>query len=271
MESDEAIVIRCVDFSETSRILTLFTKNFGKIEALAKGGRRLKGPFDNALDLLARISVTFLLKKGDVLDLLTESKLNKRFKVNQNNQAGLYAGYYAAELVNLLTERNDPSPEIYNLLAETLDDVETAAELMKTLLHFEERLLNYTGHKPSLRFCTECNTDCWNENETAEEEIDTEKNKKHRIAFGLWGGGVLCRRCETELKKTGGQHFTSVSLEALKQFERLTAERDDWKQYNLDRNVQNELRGLMNQYICGLVGKRPRLFDWFPFIAKNSL
>ncbi|GHT26546.1 hypothetical protein FACS18942_04200 [Planctomycetales bacterium] len=80
MDSDEAIVIRCVDFSETSRILTLFTKKSGKIEALAKGGRRLKGPFDNALDLLARISVTFLQKKGDVLDLLTEYATQQRYK-----------------------------------------------------------------------------------------------------------------------------------------------------------------------------------------------
>ncbi|MCL2744382.1 MAG: DNA repair protein RecO [Planctomycetaceae bacterium] len=263
MESDEAVVIRSIDFSETSRILTLFTKNFGKIEAIAKGGRRLKSPFENALDLLARISVTFLLKKGDVLDLLTEAKLNKRFNVKRNNQAGLYAGYYAAELVNLLTQRGDPSPNIYNLLTETLDDAETAAALMKTLLHFEGRLLEYTGHKPALRFCTECNKDCWNDDET--------NNRKRRIAFGLWSGGVLCRRCETELKETEKQHRITVSPEALKQFDELMKEQTNWKQYELDGSVQNELRGLMNQYICGLVGKKPRLFDWFPFIIKYSI
>jgi DNA repair protein RecO (recombination protein O) len=55
MENADAVVLRTVDFSETCLILTLFTRQFGKIEALAKGGRRLKSPFESALDILTRI------------------------------------------------------------------------------------------------------------------------------------------------------------------------------------------------------------------------
>ena len=46
-----AIVVRGTDWSETSRITTLFTREFGKVRALAKGGRRLKSNFDSAFDL----------------------------------------------------------------------------------------------------------------------------------------------------------------------------------------------------------------------------
>ena len=51
-EKTEAVVIRHVDFSETSKVVTLFTRDFGKISALAQGARRLRGPFEAALDLL---------------------------------------------------------------------------------------------------------------------------------------------------------------------------------------------------------------------------
>ena len=100
MPSVDALVLRTVDFSETSRIVTLYTRQFGKIEALAKGGRRLKSSFESSLDILAQNSVTFIQKRGDVLDLLTESKLIRRFRVHHANLAGTIGGCYVAELVN---------------------------------------------------------------------------------------------------------------------------------------------------------------------------
>ena len=52
IEHSEAIVIRTIDFSETSLILTLFSREFGKVRGIAKGARQLKNSFDSALDLL---------------------------------------------------------------------------------------------------------------------------------------------------------------------------------------------------------------------------
>jgi len=51
-EKTEAIIIRQVDFSETSRVVTFYTREFGKVPLLAKGAKRLKGPFESGLDLL---------------------------------------------------------------------------------------------------------------------------------------------------------------------------------------------------------------------------
>ena len=55
-EKASALVLKLVDFSETSLVVTLFTREFGKVQALAKGGRRPKGPFESALDLLAPVA-----------------------------------------------------------------------------------------------------------------------------------------------------------------------------------------------------------------------
>src|ERR1043165_4581874 len=96
-EKSEGLILRVTDFSETSRIVVVFTRDFGKISALAKGGRRLKGPFESALDLLSTCRIVFLRKSSSGLDLLTEAKLNERFKPPEKDLVGLYAGYYLAE------------------------------------------------------------------------------------------------------------------------------------------------------------------------------
>src|SRR5690606_28430132 len=78
-EKTDAIVIRLVEFSESSAVVTLFTRDFGKISGLAKGARRPKSAFESALDLLAVCRIVFLHKSSDALDLLTEAKLERRF------------------------------------------------------------------------------------------------------------------------------------------------------------------------------------------------
>ena len=70
LEKANAIVVRLVDFSETSQVVTLFTREFGKIGALAKGAHRQKGPFDSALDLLTLTRVVFLRKSSGEIGVI---------------------------------------------------------------------------------------------------------------------------------------------------------------------------------------------------------
>src|SRR5438477_8045476 len=95
-EKAQALVIRGVDFSETSRIVTLWTREFGKVRALAKGGRRLKSNFDVALDLLTVCGIVFIHKTTGNLDLLTEAQVQERFPQLRADLAALNAGYYVA-------------------------------------------------------------------------------------------------------------------------------------------------------------------------------
>ena len=78
LEKADAIVIRQADFSESSRVVTFFSREFGKFAALAKGAKRLKGPFDAALDLLSTCRVDFIRKSSGTLNLLTESRITQR-------------------------------------------------------------------------------------------------------------------------------------------------------------------------------------------------
>src|SRR6478672_5481893 len=113
-EKSRTIVLKVIEFSETSCVVTLFTEDFGKVGALAKGARRPKGPFEGALDLLALVRIVFLRKSSDALDLLTEARLERRFRPNSGDLSSLYAAYYVAELLGELTDDYDPHPELFD-------------------------------------------------------------------------------------------------------------------------------------------------------------
>src|ERR1700732_5645823 len=98
-EKATALVLRTVDWSETSRIATLWTREFGKVRVLAKGGRRLRSNFESALDLLTVCSIVLLRKSSGGLDLLTEAQVVERFPRLRTDLAALYAAYYVAELL----------------------------------------------------------------------------------------------------------------------------------------------------------------------------
>src|ERR1700726_1488340 len=103
-EKAQALVLRTTDWSETSRIATLWTRELGKVRVLAKGGRRLKSNFESALDLLTLCSIVFLRKSSGGLDLLTEAQVTERFPRLRTELPALYAAYYIAELLSDWTE-----------------------------------------------------------------------------------------------------------------------------------------------------------------------
>src|SRR5882672_9637267 len=113
-EKAQALVLRTTDWSETSRIATLWTRELGKVRVLAKGGRRLKSNFESALDLLTVCSIVLLRKTSGSLDLLTEAQVMERFPQLRNDLAGLYAAYYVAELLGDWTEEYDPHPALFD-------------------------------------------------------------------------------------------------------------------------------------------------------------
>src|SRR5487761_1143165 len=119
-----ALVLRVVEFSETSSVVTLFTREFGKIHGLAKGARRLKGPFESALDLLALCRIVLLRKSSDALDLLTEAKLERRFRPADRDLSSLYAGHYVA----------DPHPDLFDAACETLAAVRQGGASLAALV-----------------------------------------------------------------------------------------------------------------------------------------
>ena len=241
----EALVLKTVDFSESSLVLTLFSRNHGKIRALAKGGRRIKGPFEFALDLMAHILVTYIPKRGDVLDLLTESKLVRRFRPGRGNFGGMYAGFYLIELLNEMTIEQEPMPELFDAAVVALSQLMAEKPVMPIVMRFEWQLLELTGHFPSFDFCVHC-----------DDEID---HTQRRIAFGHIDGGVVCPNCLPGTRQVSV--ITPELIHAIRQVGQNNKDNDGKAVF--DPSQQGPMRALLNQYISHLIGKRPVMFDYF--------
>ncbi len=245
-EKDIALVIRFVEFSESSGVVTLFTRRFGKVSTLAKGARRLKGPFESALDLLAHCRIVFLHKSSDALDLLTEAKLVRRFRPPAGDLAALYAGYYVAELLSELTDEYDPHPELFDLADSTLEQLRDGGPVADLILWFELQALRELGHLPSLDTCVECG---------AEVAVN------RRVASALTGGGVLCPRC-----RTGVRNVVSVSADVLTTMRNYSSTGGIIPAENsggpMSRKTRGELRGIINHYLSHLLGKKLKLHEF---------
>lgn len=242
-EKADALVLRVVDFSETSAVVTLFSREFGKVRALAKGARRPKGPFESSLDLLALCRIVFLHKSSDALDLLTEARLQRRFRPPGRDLASLYAGYYVAELLNELTDDYDPHPELFDAAESTLAELSAGGTIAPLVLRFELTALRLLGHLPELELCVECGA-----------RVEPVEG---RVAFGQLAGGALCSRC-----KIGKRKVAAVSTEALAALRDFARPGEAWRERAIDRRARGEARGVLNQYLSDLVGHKLKMHQY---------
>ena len=205
LEKADVVVIRLADFSESSRVVTLFSKEFGKFSALAKGAKRLKGPFDAAIDLLSRCRIVFIRKSSGSLDLLTEARLISRFTPPGTDIASLYGGYYVADLLNGMTEEYDPAPEIFDLATDTLEKLSTTAQdSLTSVVQFEIGILRFSGMLGSLTECNTCGT-----------PVTQPGKSSHKFAHWVSQGGFLCADCRRP--EYADRSISAGSVAALRQ------------------------------------------------------
>ncbi len=173
-------MIKAVDFSESSRVLHLYTRDFGKVCALAKGAKRLRSPFLCALDLLCLSRIVLIRKRAETLDLLTEAQLERGFAPRRDNFDVLLAGCAVAELLSALTEEDDPHPELFDLSVRTLRQLEEGGPAPLLLRRYELAVLRLTGHGLRLDRCCKC---------------AGELTRSKPLCFSAANGGLVCQNC----------------------------------------------------------------------------
>jgi DNA repair protein RecO (recombination protein O) len=240
-EKATALVLRTTDWSETSRIATLWTREFGKVRVLAKGGRRLKSNFESALDLLTLCSIVLLRKSSGTLDLLTEARVVERFAPLRLHLPALYAGYYVAELLGEGTEDYDPHPVLFDEAVVTLRELGTAgAATGPRLAQFELFLLRELGYSPVLTECAGC----------------AGPVSGAELAFSAAGGGVLCPACQAGQRQRRG-----LSPVAWQKLCELAGDPEAWRNVP-DSGVRAEIRQVLNDYVTYWWGRPPRLLPY---------
>lgn len=149
MEADraEAIVLRVQPVTESSLLVTWFSREFGKLRTVAKGARRPKSPFRGKIDLFYGDAILFLRSQRSDLHLLQDCFLENPHAGLRGSVVTVTAAAYACELVDLATAEEDPNVGIFEALAALLETL-TVAEAAVVLIWFELRLLAASGWLP---------------------------------------------------------------------------------------------------------------------------
>lgn len=192
LTTDDAVCIRAIDYSETSQIATFFTRNTGKIGAIAKGSKRPKSAFDGPIEIFAHGRLVFSGSNRQTLATLTEFQQQPGLSNLPKDLFVLNCCLFGAELVNLLTGDYDPHPGLFDKFFEFLqnaDRLRPSADLhrdiLALLIHFQLDLLRQTGLSPVLNACVNCKTSLaanW-----------------PRCYFSSAANGLVCRDCEAAL------------------------------------------------------------------------
>lgn len=180
---DEAVVLRRLDFSESSQVLAVFTRAHGQQRVIAKGVKRAtRQRASVGIDLLERGDIVFSQRPGgeERLSPLTEWRQLDHYPHLRADLARYYAGLYAGEAVAMLTEAHDPHVGLFDGLRKYLADL-SSDEPGLLLARFLWLLLTEIGLQPELSVCTSCRRS------VTEDRV---------LYFSSRSGGAICRDCE---------------------------------------------------------------------------
>jgi DNA repair protein RecO (recombination protein O) len=153
----EAIVLSGVDFKEADRILTLYTREQGKIGVIAKGIRKPGSRLGYGLDQLSRVRV--MLARGRELDVVTNVELvDGHLALSGDLKAYSYASHMA-ELVNRMTKEREEQRKLFDLLAGALSVVSDGVDPFAVARYFEISLYSALGYRIEMYHCVRCGRD----------------------------------------------------------------------------------------------------------------
>jgi DNA repair protein RecO len=143
----EAVILKCSNYRETSKIITFFTNSHGKIKCIAKGVRNSKSRWGGALQSMALVKIMFYYKETRTLHLISGAEHLITLNSIYDDFEKMQFGYRMIELVNRTTAEYQENTKIYNLLANSLQILESASKnYVNVLFNFELRLLELLGY-----------------------------------------------------------------------------------------------------------------------------
>ena len=178
--SSNAVVLRSINYSDTSLIVRLFTEQFGKVSVIAKGARRPKRSVAGVLQPPNHITVWYQHKEGRDIQTLIKSEFVERYAGLTADLARSAAALVAVEMLDRAVHDSDPHPILFRLITSTLRQLDQIAGDAAVLLHFYQlHLARQLGFAPRLSACGQCG------------------QPMNKASLDMTTGSLLCARCHT--------------------------------------------------------------------------
>jgi DNA repair protein RecO (recombination protein O) len=183
----EAMLLRQTPFGESDAVVTLFTREHGRISALARGARASKRRFAGALGLLVLARVDVRRRPRGDLWSLEAAEIAREWTALAGDVAALAHASYAVEIVRELSPAEHPEPALLDLLVALHDALAEVGPRAPVLRALELQVLDVLGHAPVLDACAAC----------GRVELGA------GVVFDAGRGGVLCAACAAESRGAG--------------------------------------------------------------------
>lgn len=142
----EGVVLKNKEIGEADKLVTLFTRRFGKVVALAKGVRQITSRRAGTLEPATQ--GVFFFAHGKTWDILTQVQLINSFAAARRHLARVTQVYQLLEVTDLLTREHQVHPEIYDLVVTTLTQLNQPGQRRQLLVNNIRQLVNNLGFGP---------------------------------------------------------------------------------------------------------------------------
>jgi len=236
-----AVVIGSFPLGESDRVVTFFSREFGRVRGVAKAARRIRSRFGGALELFTLGQLVFFDTGRSELVRIDHFDVTHPFAPLRENLETLGEAAWMVEIVARTTGERDRQPALYGLLVRALRAMEVAPRPPRVAVCFGVRCLDVLGHRPRLDRCAEC-------------------GRAYPFARPALGeGGVVCEACRTTLgRPSGSGDAVPVAPATVAAFERLRGLRWEEAVASPIGRAGPELRAVLDTHLSRLIGQPTR-------------
>ncbi|HEY2992425.1 MAG TPA: DNA repair protein RecO [Methylomirabilota bacterium] len=236
-----AVVIGSFPLGESDRVVTFFSREFGRVRGVAKAARRIRSRFGGALELFTLGELVFFDTGRSELVRIDHFDVTHPFAGLRENLETLGEAAWIVEIVARTTGERDRQPALYGLLVRALRAMEVSARPPRDAVCFGVRCLDVLGHRPRLDRCVEC-------------------GKAYPFARpALAEGGVVCEGCRIGGRPSGfGTEAVPVAPATVAAFARLRGLRWEEAVATPVGRAGPELRAVLDTQLSRLIGQPTR-------------
>lgn len=194
----QAFILKKKDIGEADRLFTVFAKDFGKLELLAKGERKITSKLRSALELFYLSEIEFI--QGKAYKTLTDALLVESFNGLRKSLRAVSIASQIAQVLDRLLKGQEPDNNIWQLLKETfekLNDQKTKSETRNLVYHyFLWNFISLLGYQVEFYRCSSCG----------------KKLIPEKIYLSFKKGGLVCESCGKSEKRENPLNLNVVKL-----------------------------------------------------------
>ena len=238
----QAIVLNRRPFREYDEIVSLYTYDYGRVELLAKGNKKMVSKQSAQLEPFSLVTITII--PGKQIDHLTKAQVVHYFsEIRIDGGKSLLAGY-AMSLTHHLVGERTPDQRIFFALKSWLEFLVTIPQTPLVVLDaYAMVLMGFLGFTPRLDNCVICDQ----EFKEIAQNILLKKGEKPGMYYA--GGGLICGTCRL-LKERVGEEITVVGFQELSALAILV--KGDWRlvaAFNLDEAERKQLHRVVYEFV----------------------